>query len=383
MVEINNLDKGIYIHIPFCKQKCFYCDFVSFCDKDEYIERYWQAIKKEIEFKNKMIDSKISTIYFGGGTPSYIDANIIVDILKTIKENYTLMDNCEITIEVNPGTITKEKLELYFNAGINRISIGLQTANDELLKKIGRIHSYDEFIETYQLARQVGFKNINVDLMFGLPGQTVQDLKLSLENILKLSPEHISVYSLILEEGTKLYDLVKEKKVDLPYEDTERNMYWYIKNTLELNGYNHYEISNFSKIGYESKHNINCWKQMEYIGFGTAAHSYLDYKRFSNIESVKIYVENIENNKMEKNSIIHEEQDEEEIKKEFMLLGLRKIQGVNIQDFKNKFGDSPIFMYMNELSKLVDEDLIIIEEDNIRLTSKGLDLANIVWEEFV
>lgn len=383
MVEINNLDKGIYIHIPFCKQKCFYCDFVSFCDKDEYIERYWQAIKKEIEFKNKLVDSKISTIYYGGGTPSYIDANIIVDILKTIKENYTLTDDCEITIEVNPGTITKEKLELYFNAGINRISIGLQTANDELLKKIGRIHSYDEFIETYQLARQVGFKNINVDLMFGLPGQTVQDLKLSLENIIKLSPEHISVYSLILEEGTKLYDLVKEKKVDLPYEDTERNMYWYIKNTLELNGYNHYEISNFSKIGYESKHNINCWKQMEYIGFGTAAHSYLDSKRFSNIESVKIYIENIENDKMEKNSIIHEEQNEEEIKKEFMLLGLRKIQGVNIQDFKNKFGDSPIFMYMNELSKLVDDGLIIIEEDNIRLTSKGLDFANIVWEEFV
>lgn len=383
MVEINKLDKGIYIHIPFCKQKCFYCDFVSFCDKDEYIERYWQAIKKEIEFKNKLTDSKISTIYFGGGTPSYIDANIIVDILKTIKENYTLTDDCEITIEVNPGTITKEKLEIYFNSGINRISIGLQTANDELLKKIGRIHSYDEFIETYQLARQVGFENINVDLMFGLPGQTVQDLKLSLENTIKLSPEHISVYSLILEEGTKLYDLVKENKVDLPYEDTERNMYWYIKNTLELNGYSHYEISNFSKIGYESKHNINCWKQMEYIGFGTAAHSYLDSKRFSNIESVKIYIENIESGRMEKNSIIHEEQDQEEIKKEFMLLGLRKIQGVNIQDFKNKFGDSPIFMYMNELSKLVDEGLIIIEEDNIRLTSKGLDLANIVWEEFV
>lgn len=383
MVEINKLDKGIYIHIPFCKQKCFYCDFVSFCDKDEYIERYWQAIKKEIEFKNKFTDSKISTIYFGGGTPSYIDANIIVDILKTIKENYTLTNDCEITIEVNPGTITKEKLEIYFNSGINRISIGLQTANDELLKKIGRIHSYDEFIETYQLARQVGFKNINVDLMFGLPGQTVQDLKLSLENTIKLSPEHISVYSLILEEGTKLYDLVKENKVDLPYEDTERNMYWYIKNTLELNGYSHYEISNFSKKGYESKHNINCWKQMEYIGFGTAAHSYLDSKRFSNIESVKIYIENIESGKMEKNSIIHEEQDQEEIKKEFMLLGLRKIQGVNIQDFKNKFGDSPIFMYMNELNKLVDEGLIIIEEDNIRLTSKGLDLANIVWEEFV
>lgn len=383
MVEINKLDKGIYIHIPFCKQKCFYCDFVSFCDKDEYIERYWQAIKKEIEFKNKFTDSKISTIYFGGGTPSYIDANIIVDILKTIKENYTLTNDCEITIEVNPGTITKQKLEIYFNSGINRISIGLQTANDQLLKKIGRIHSYDEFIETYQLARQVGFKNINVDLMFGLPGQTVQDLKFSLENTIKLSPEHISVYSLILEEGTKLYDLVKENKVDLPYEDTERNMYWYIKNTLELNGYSHYEISNFSKKGYESKHNINCWKQMEYIGFGTAAHSYLDSKRFSNIESVKIYIENIESGKMEKNSIIHEEQDQEEIKKEFMLLGLRKIQGVNIQDFKNKFGDSPIFMYMNELSKLVDEGLIIIEEDNIRLTSKGLDLANIVWEEFV
>lgn len=383
MVEIDNNKKGIYVHIPFCKQKCSYCDFVSFCNKDEYIERYGQAIVKEIEYKKDMLISEISTIYIGGGTPSYIDENIIRNILDAIKKNYILTNDCEITIEVNPGTVTKEKLENYVENGINRISIGLQTANDELLKKIGRIHSYDEFLKTYNLAREVGFKNINVDLMLGLPDQTVQDLKESTESVIKLSPEHISVYSLIVEEGTKMYEMLKNKQVELPYEDTERNMYWYIKNTLELNGYNHYEISNFSKTGYESKHNMNCWNQMEYLGFGTAAHSYLNNKRFSNIESMIIYIENIEKNNFEKNIIMHEEQSEEETKKEFMLLGLRKIKGINVQEFKAKFGDNPIFVYMNELSKLVDEGLLIIDEDNIKLTSKGLDLANIVWEEFV
>lgn len=383
MVEINNNNKGIYVHIPFCKQKCSYCDFVSFCNKDEYIERYGQAIVKEIEYKKDMLRSEISTIYIGGGTPSYIDENIIRNILDAIKQNYILTNECEITIEVNPGTVTKEKLENYIQNGINRISIGLQTTNDELLKKIGRIHSYEEFLKTYNLAREVGFKNINVDLMLGLPDQTVQDLKESTESVIKLSPEHISVYSLIVEEGTKMYEMLKNKQVALPYEDTERNMYWYIKNTLELNGYNHYEISNFSKTGYESKHNMNCWNQMEYLGFGTAAHSYLNNKRFSNIESMIIYIENIEKNNFEKNIIMNEEQNEEETKKEFMLLGLRKIKGINVQEFKAKFGDNPIFVYMNELSKLVDEDLVIIDDDNIRLTSKGLDFANIVWEEFV
>ena len=371
---------GIYVHIPFCKKKCDYCDFISYCGKDDLIEKYVDSVKKEIE--HVKIKSEITTIYIGGGTPSYIDSKFIVQILEKIKEKNVAQD-AEITIEVNPGTVTQEKLQDYIDCGINRISIGLQTANDELLKQIGRIHNYEQFLETYKLAKKVGFKNINVDLMLGLPNQRIIDLKESLENVLKLAPKHISVYSLIVEDGTPIANKIENGKLKLPDEELERNMYWYVKNTLELNGYKHYEISNFAKKGYESKHNINCWNQMEYVGIGTAAHSYRDITRYSNTEDIKEYIKNVQKGEFEKNRIIHEIQKEEDSEKEFMLLGLRKIDGIKISEFKNKFGDNPIYLYRNELKKLSDEKLIIIQDDNIRLSNKGIDLANLVWEEFV
>ena len=370
---------GIYVHIPFCKKKCDYCDFISYCGKDELIEKYVDSVKTEIE--NVKIKSEITTIYIGGGTPSYIDSKYIVQIIDKIKEKNVAQD-AEITIEVNPGTVTQEKLQDYINCGINRISIGLQTTNDELLKQIGRIHNYEQFLETYKMAKKVGFKNINVDLMLGLPNQRISDLKESLEKILKLAPKHISVYSLIVEDGTPIANKIETGKLKLPDEDLERNMYWYVKNTLELNGYKHYEISNFAKKGYESKHNMNCWNQMEYVGIGVAAHSYRDITRYSNTEDVKEYIRNVQKGEFEKNRIIHEVQKEADSEKEFMLLGLRKIDGVKISDFKNKFGDNPIYLYRNELKKLSDEKLIIIQDDNIRLSNKGIDLANLVWEEF-
>ena len=371
---------GIYVHIPFCKKKCDYCDFISYCGKDEFIEKYVDSVKKEIE--HVKIKSEITTIYIGGGTPSYIDSKFIVQILEKIKEKNVAQD-AEITIEVNPGTVTQEKLQDYIDCGINRISIGLQTTNDELLKQIGRIHNYEQFLETYKMAKKVGFKNINVDLMLGLPNQRIIDLKESLENVLKLAPKHISVYSLIVEDGTPIATKIENRKLKLPDEELERNMYWYVKNTLELNGYKHYEISNFAKKGYESKHNMNCWNQMEYVGIGTAAHSYRDITRYSNTEDIKEYIKNVQKGEFEKNRIIHEIQKEEDSKKEFMLLGLRKIDGLKISEFKNKFGDNPIYLYRNELKKLSDEKLIIIQDDNIRLSNKGIDLANLVWEEFV
>lgn len=371
---------GIYVHIPFCKKKCDYCDFISYCGKDDLIEKYVDSVKKEID--HVKIKSEITTIYIGGGTPSYIDSKFIVQILEKIKEKNVAQD-AEITIEVNPGTVTQEKLQDYIDCGINRISIGLQTTNDELLKQIGRIHNYEQFLETYKLAKKVGFKNINVDLMLGLPNQRIIDLKESLENVLRLAPKHISVYSLIVEDGTPIANKIKNGKLKLPYDELERNMYWYVKNTLELNGYKHYEISNFAKKGYESKHNMNCWNQMEYVGIGTAAHSYRDITRYSNTEDIKEYIKNVQKGEFEKNRIIHEIQKEEDSKKEFMLLGLRKIEGLKISEFKNKFGDNPIYLYRNELKKLSDEKLIIIQDDNIRLSNKGIDLANLVWEEFV
>lgn len=371
---------GIYIHIPFCIKKCEYCDFVSYCNKKEYVPQYINALKKEIK-NNINKEYKITTIYIGGGTPSSIEENYIADIIETIKlnmnkENLKDFENIEVTIEVNPGTVNKEKLQVYKKIGINRLSIGLQETHNELLKSIGRIHTYEEFIKTYNLARKIGFNNINVDLMIALPNQTIQDIKENLEKITKLNPEHISVYSLILEEGTPFYNKYNENKIKLPDEELERNMYWYVKNTLENNGYVHYEISNFSKKGFESKHNMNCWNQEEYLGFGVAAHSYNNRIRYSNTNSIEEYIKG-------SNKIIHEKQTLEDMQKEYMLLGLRKIEGINIQKFKNKFAQNPIFIFKEQLNKLVDEELIIVDGNEIKLTNKGLDLANIVWEEFV
>lgn len=386
---------GIYIHIPFCKQKCYYCDFVSFpnqCDKEaEYID----AVKKEIEIYD-LDKYDVTTIYIGGGTPSYIDSKYIKEILLNIKDklkgNSTPWEAIEITIEVNPGTINQAKLEDYKNTGVNRLSIGLQSTKDHLLKEIGRIHTKQDFLETYNLAKKVGFENINVDLMLGLPNQSIQDLKESLQEIIELSPNHISVYSLIVEEETPIAKFLEEGKLELPEEELERQMYWYVKNTLELAGYTHYEISNFAKKGKESKHNLNCWEQKEYIGIGTAAHSYKNKIRYSNANQLGTYIENMKKLKdidgeLEKEqSDIYDKQEVqtiEETKKEYMLLGLRKIQGVDISKFKEKFVDNPIFLYKDELSKLVEEGLIQVDLNEIKLTNKGLDLANLVFEEFV
>ena len=377
---MKNKHIGIYIHIPFCKQKCYYCDFVSYCNKDNLIEKYIQAVKKEIQLQE--IIKEIDTIYIGGGTPSYIEAKYIKEILEEIKTK-NISKEAEITIEVNPGTVTLDKLQEYKNCGINRLSIGLQSTQNNLLKTIGRIHNFEEFLETYKMARKVGFKNINVDLMLGLPNQKISDLKESLEKVLELKPEHISVYSLIVEENTPIADKIEKNELILPEEETERNMYWYVKNTLELNGFHHYEISNFAKKGFESKHNLNCWEQQEYIGIGTSAHSYVENVRYSNTENLEKYIDNIEQGTPENNKIIHEVQNENDKKKEFMLLGLRKIDGIKISEFKKVFGDNPIYLFRNELKKLSDEELIEIDDDIIRLTNKGIDLANLVWEEFI
>lgn len=383
---------GLYIHIPFCKQKCSYCDFCSYANKESFIKRYIQCVLKEIievgnnnkiDFENGKDDLfLVKTIYIGGGTPSLIDSKYIVQIIEDIKLNFEIDEKAEITIEVNPGTVTLEKLEDYKRAGINRLSIGLQSTHEHLLKEIGRIHTYLDFLDTFRFAREAGFENINVDLMIGIPNQTLEEVKDSIEEIVSMEPEHISVYSLILEEGTPLFKKVEEG-LELPDEELERKMYWAVKQTLEQNNYIHYEISNFAKKGYESKHNLDCWNQKEYIGFGIAAHSYTNGIRYSNIENIEQYIKNYDEDKTEENLVFHEKQDMEAMQKEYMLLGLRKIDGVSIQEFKIKFVANPVFLYHSELEKLVNEELLEIDGDQIKLTNKGLDLANIVWEEFI
>lgn len=371
---------GIYIHIPFCKQKCYYCDFISFANKNEKQEQYIKAIKKEID-TYEFEKYNVTTIYIGGGTPSYIESKYIVGLIEKLKSkltnNETKFDKMEITIEVNPGTVTKQKLQDFKSCGINRLSIGLQTTNNNLLKQIGRIHTYEEFLETYNMAKEVGFENINVDLMLGLPNQTIKDLKDSLEKVIRLGATHISVYSLIVEEGTVISKLLDEEKIELPSEETEREMYWYVKNTLELNGYKHYEISNFAKENKYSKHNMNCWKQEEYIGLGVAAHSYLNDTRFSNANNIEDYINNVENKEIEEAQTLEDKQNE------FMLLGLRMLNGVDIASFKQKFGQNPIYLYRYRLNKLVEDGLVVIDLNHIKLTNKGLDLANLVFEEFI
>ncbi len=373
---------GIYIHIPFCKQKCYYCDFISYTNKNDLIKKYIEAVGQECE--NYNLDKYIVTsIYIGGGTPSFIDSECIQYVLKKVNNQFNIEKDCEITIEVNPGTVTKEKLETYKKCGINRLSIGLQSINNKLLKQIGRIHDYEEFLETYNMAKRIGFQNINIDLILGLPNQTIKDIKQEMEEVLKLNPKHISTYSLIVEEGTKLEKMIEEGRYQLLPEKLERQMYWYVKNMLQRNGYKHYEISNFSRKGNESKHNLNCWDQKEYIGLGIAAHSYLNKIRYSNLENIDEYIKNIQEGKYQVNRIIHENQSIEDEKKEFMLLGLRKIDGVSVKKYKNKFGENPIYIYKDKLKKLKDKNLIEISENRIKLTNKGIDLANIVWEEFV
>ena len=415
------MELGIYVHIPFCVKKCDYCDFISYSNCFDMQEKYVEKLLEEIEEnKNLLRNNFISTIYIGGGTPSAIKPELIKKILDKIydvagieieknkgtsnggkkvigNEMPDKKEKIEITIEVNPGTTTKNNLQMYKNCGINRLSIGLQSSDDVILKKIGRIHNYEQFLDTYKWSEEAGFENINVDLMLGLPGQDIGILKNSLENVVNLKPEpkHISVYSLIVEENTKIEQRIDSGELSLPDDEEERRQYHYMKNFLELNGYKHYEISNFAKPGFESKHNMNCWEQKQYVGFGVAAHSYVNGVRYANTTDLKEYfnVENSMKNEFEDNSknktgfatikTIEETQDKLDMEKEFMILGLRKLDGVSISKFEQKFGENPIYLFRNELQKLVEEDLLEVDLDNIRLTSKGLDLANLVWEEFV
>lgn len=371
---------GIYIHIPFCKQKCYYCDFYSVCEDEKKQTEYFNVLKQEIEDVGKTAENVlVKTIYIGGGTPSFVNSKYIVELLKLIKSYFYISENAEVTIEINPGTITREKLEDYISAGINRVSIGMQSSNNVLLKTIGRIHTWEDFLDCYNLVRLVGFNNVNIDCMIGLPNQTLEDTIETINEIIKLRPEHVSMYSLIVEENTPI-----EKMVDkLPDEKTERAMYHKLRETLQEAGYTQYEISNFAKVGYESKHNLDCWRQKEYIGFGAGAHSYTDGCRYSNIANIDEYIKCYKENRIQDSIIIHEKQDKTAMAKEFILLCLRTIKGCSKKDFYNKFGYDIEKGFSKEFEKLEKQGLILAGSEFIKLTIKGLDLANLVWEEFV
>lgn len=379
IIQMKDLKEiALYIHIPFCKQKCFYCDFPSYASLDHLKDDYVDALCKEID--EKVTDYKIKSIFIGGGTPSYLEINQIYKLLKTISK-LNLTENMEFTMECNPGALEKEKLETMLSGGVNRISMGLQAVQNSLLKDIGRIHSFKQFEENFNLARKVGFKNINVDLMFGLPNQKVDKWKESLETIAKLNPEHISAYSLIIEEGTAFYKLWERNKLILPSEDDEREMYSTTKEILKEHGYNQYEISNYAKPGYECYHNKVYWRCDDYLGVGSASSSFIDGKRIKNIEDVKSYIEKVNSNE----SVIEEviENSKEDNMEEFIFMGLRMNVGVSINEFKGRFGIHINSIYKDVIEKNINKKLLVLENDILRLTDKGIELSNLVMSDFI
>lgn len=373
---------SLYIHIPFCEKKCYYCDFSSYGGKKHLIDDYIKSLKEEIVlYKSVLDDYKISTIFFGGGTPSILSGNQIAEIMETVVKYLSIEADAEISMEANPGTLTYDKLKTYYKIGINRLSIGLQACQNNLLRTLGRIHSFENYIKNLEEARNAGFLNINTDLMFSLPGQKKEDWEESLEKIVSLEIPHISAYSLIVEEETPFYDWVENRKILLPDEEVELEMYHYTIKYLEKNGYNHYEISNFAKPGFQCKHNLIYWQNKPYIGLGSGAHSYFNKKRFSNVNQIEEYISLLKESKVP----IEDEIDvsiKDEIS-ETMFLGLRMMEGVSIEEFTKRFNISPFEIYKYQINKFKEQNLLYWDEKHIRLTQKGVDLSNIVFQEML
>ena len=357
----------LYIHIPFCVKKCKYCDFFSGPSTADQRETYVKSLCRDIRSYTELAKAyRVISIFVGGGTPSTLTAEQMQQIFKAVRETFYVEENAEITIEMNPGTVDREKLSGYKKCGINRLSIGLQSTKDQELQRLGRIHTYEEFLETYRLARAEGFGNINIDLMSAIPGQSLADWEESLRTVAELDPEHISAYSLIIEEGTPFYEEYGEGRhaEELPDEETERKMYWRTKEILASYGYERYEISNYAKSGYACRHNLGYWDRTEYLGIGTGAASLIDNSRFDYGE--------------EPQKLSTSEQMEET-----MFLGLRKMKGVSKKQFSEIFGRSMESVYGDVLKDMEQKGLLTIEDEFVKLTSRGIDVSNYVMSEFL
>lgn len=376
----------LYFHIPFCVRKCLYCDFLS-APADKTVQNaYMEALIKETvcragEYEKYLAD----TIFIGGGTPSAVDAEWMEKLLSAVYQNFRVSDKAEITMEVNPGTVDADRLEQYKKAGVNRLSIGLQSADNEELKRIGRIHSWEDFEKTYRLVRQAGFANVNVDVMSALPGQSVDSYCNTLQKILALNPppEHISAYSLIVEEGTPFYRMREEGKLPLPDEDEERLMYEQTENILGQAGYERYEISNYAKKGYECRHNCGYWRRTEYVGFGIGAASLVRETRFQNENSLSQYLDN----PLECRNAV-QRLDENDCMEEFMFLGLRMTAGVSMSEFEKCFSRSMDDVYREVIRKNCADGLLCVRkcadgDRRVALTKRGLDLSNYVMAQFL
>lgn len=394
----NKEELSLYIHIPFCVRKCGYCDFLSAPADEKARDRYVQALLMEIERYQgtETADRKIKTLYIGGGTPSILSVDQLDCIMQKIKYTFNFCDDIEASMEMNPGTASKEKCRALYQMGINRLSIGLQSTNDMELKTLGRIHSYEDFINTYTWCREAGFQNINVDLMAALPYQTVESYTTGLRKIIRLAPEHISAYSLILEEGTPFYQKYNSGCYPLPDEEQERLMYRETEQILAQAGYERYEISNYAKKGYACRHNLVYWQGGDYLGLGLGSSSYMDGVRFHNTTDFNTYV----------NQDAYVE-DREELSvqakmEEFMFLGLRVMAGVSGTEFEKRFGKTMEDVYGDVLRKHEEEGLLQIDRkedrkeaaaaepakgktniEKVMLTTKGVDVSNYVFADFL
>lgn len=389
----------LYIHIPFCVKKCAYCDFLSFSADEKMQNTYVNALQNELNFYgSKYGDRYISTIFIGGGTPSWLHERMMTSVMECVYRNFEVATDAEITIECNPGTVSDTKFAAYKAAGINRLSIGLQSANNDELKTLGRIHTYEQFLMTYDKARHHGFNNINVDLMSALPGQTPEGFIRSLKKIIRLKPEHISAYSLIIEEGTPFYEKyqkdveLRESGCETMFLPTEEEEYQTTKQTQELlqsEGYHWYEISNFAKPGRECRHNIGYWKRADYLGVGLGAASLIDNVRYANTSDIYEYISCFEKGQMEKSPSAFgavescEALTREARMEEFMFLGLRMVDGFHRDEFERSFGIAIEGVYGIELNRLQQEELLLQKGGRIRLTEKGIDISNYALSQFL
>ena len=367
----------LYVHIPFCVRKCQYCDFLSGPSDEETKDRYIEALLKEIRAAEHTEDYEIVSVFIGGGTPSALKAEAIASIMRTLQEKFFFCEDAEVTIEANPGTVDPEKLTIYRNVGINRLSLGLQSTDAEELKLLGRIHSYEEFLKSYEWAREAGFSNINIDLMFAIPGQTGEAWRQHLYQVAELNPEHISAYSLIIEEGTPF----AEQNLDLPDEDTEYQMYEDTAEILERYGYRQYEISNYAKQGYMCRHNAGYWQRREYLGFGLGASSLYGGMRFSNTHQMQEYLKESRNPDQIRQDVTVLSRNERI--EEFMFLGLRMTEGISEKKFEENFDVRLMDVYGDILQKYEETGFMEHIETKWRLTRKGIHVSNHILADFL
>ena len=366
--------KGLYVHIPFCLKKCKYCDFNSAVMPESAQEEYVNALICEM---SEYTGTKVDTVYIGGGTPTVLNTETLKKVIEGIKIHFTLSPNTEFTVEMNPKTADREKLEMLFKSGVNRLSIGIQSFCDEELKELGRVHSGNDAKEAIKLARDVGFKNISIDLMSAIPKQTLKSFAESLKTAISQNPEHISCYSLILEEGTPLFDDVKSGKTMLCDEDTERDIYEYAVKILEENGYKQYEISNFAKDGKRSRHNIKYWTMQEYVGIGLSAHSFLENVRSSNTDNFTSYISH--NFKIGDREVL----SKPDLMSEFAFLGLRMTEGISEADFLEKFQEDIFEVFKKPLEKFIEMGFLLHKNGRIFLSKEGISVSNQIMCEFL